>query len=574
MPLSSRLATQDENPGQLAGQVRATYDWLTQNQYTRRLWAQDAALWSDDAAVQAKIANRLGWLNVIGPMRALSNELIEFAKQVKRSGIKHVVLLGMGGSSLCPEVCARTFEPKRGWPKLIVLDTTSPDVIRAARRLIDPRTALFISASKSGSTIETDTLTAYFLEELTNARVKTPGQHFIAITDPGSPLVQFARQHQFRRVFENPADIGGRYSALSLFGLVPMALIGIDVGKILERAAGLAKQSRDAALVEANTPVRLGGAIGACARGGRDKLTFVLGSEIASFGLWVEQLIAESTGKDGVGIVPVIEPKLRDTDSYGDDRVFVAIGVERVPEARKLKQLEKRGVPVIRIYMRDVYDLGAQFLRWEIATATAGAILGINPFDEPNVAQSKQNTSDILAEFRATGEMPRPPVEARLGTKHFSVALTQAAAEPAGQARDTSEVIRRLLQTADRHDYVAVLAYIPMGELSDTLLEHLRKSIAKPRNMPVTVGYGPRYLHSTGQLHKGGANNGVFILLLSEPEEDAAIPGRDFTFANLFEAQALGDFRSLDGHGRRAVLVRLAGKTEGSLRRAVKELGG
>jgi transaldolase / glucose-6-phosphate isomerase len=569
--MSPSPTSQREALSKYAKLIIAAADELTASGYTKRLWRKDATIWSAEPDVRESISNRLGWLDVAGSMLGHAEELAAFAGEVKGAGTRFVVLLGMGGSSLCPEVCARTFGSREGYPELIVLDTTSPDAVLAVRERIDLKSSVFISASKSGSTIETDTLTEYFLAELAGEGVAQPGRHFIAITDPGSPLVSYATDRGFLRTFENPADIGGRYSALSYFGLVPMALIGMDVRALLERAVEFGRQSKAAASVQEDPAARLGVALGTLERAGCDKVTFVLSPEIETFGLWLEQLIAESTGKRGKGIVPVPEPSLGDPAAYSEDRVFVAIGVGSAPAEDKLATLEKNGAPVVRIVLNDVYDLGAEFLRWEIATATAGAVLGVNPFDEPNVTESKKNTSMLLQEHSVTGCLTAP--EPLFVLDGLSIAISTAIPrEIDAVASGPADILRILLSKPSHGEYFGILAYLPPTPEIAEQIAILRERLASASRRAVTVGFGPRYLHSTGQLHKGGANNGIYFMLMADPERDVCVPQRPYSFGTLFQAQALGDFRSLDGHNRRAVLVKMAGNPVAQLTRITSEL--
>jgi glucose-6-phosphate isomerase len=534
---------------------------------------EDAALWTQDPKVASTIENRLGWLRSARMMQTATGELKRFAKETCKAGFKHVVLLGMGGSSLCPEVCARTFGSRNRFPELIVLDNTSPDAVKAVEKQIDLKSTLFIPASKSGTTIETNSFYKYFKGRLASAGVKKPGARFIAITDPGSPLVELARKDKFRRLFENPADIGGRFSALSFFGLVPMALLGIDVEELLKRSVAFTQDGGDIVPVQANQPVRLGAALATWAKAGRDKVTFSLSPRLASFGDWVEQLVAESTGKQGVGILPVVGERTALPSAYGKDRVFVSIRLanEKDDESR-LEALEKAGAPVVRIVLGSAVDLGAEFLRWEIATATMGALLGINPFDEPNVSESKQNSSAILNQFAEQRKLPVPAANLIDGglAITFSGAAKRAIGSKISRARDA---LRVLAASATEGEYVALLAFLHATKRVETRLANIRAALRNSTHRATTLGYGPRYLHSTGQFHKGGPNSGIFFMFTADPAADMEIPGEPYSFAVLARAQALGDFRSLDSHGRRAVLIHLGSDVEAGLKRFAALLG-
>ena len=485
---------------------------MDEDKVIARIWRKDHTVWKDDPT---EITNRLGWLGVMDLMHERIGELEAFAKQAAADGLETAVLLGMGGSSLAPEVFARTFGTAEGALELIVLDTTHPDTVARVSGQLDLRTTLFIVASKSGTTTETLSHFAYFWEQIQD------GTHFVAITDPGTPLETLAREHGFRAVFSNPADIGGRYSALSYFGLVPAALIGAPLHELLDRAEEMATASAGMVPAAQSPCATLGAVMGECAKAGRDKVTLFLPSDISSFGSWVEQLIAESTGKEGVGIVPIVGEPLGDPSVYGDDRVFVAIG-----EHDGLDTLESLGHPVLRIPFDGPEQIGAEFFRWEMATAVACHVLGINAFDQPNVQEAKDATKEILA--KGTLEDP--------GLDDLGVLLKEVRAG----------------------DYVAILAYIDRTSETEDLLQTTRMTIRDRYRVATTVGFGPRFLHSTGQLHKGGANNGVFIQVIDrEHGTDIEIPGVSYTFGTLIDAQALGDLRSLRNRGRRVARVAL-----------------
>jgi transaldolase / glucose-6-phosphate isomerase len=475
-----------------------------------RIWRKDQTVWKEDPT---EITNRLGWLTVTDLMHERIGELGAFAEQAAAEGFETAVLLGMGGSSLAPEVFMRTFGSADGALELIVLDTTHPATIRRVADQLDLRTTLFIVASKSGGTTETLSHFAHFWD------VTPIGSQFIAITDPGTSLETLAHDRGFRSVFLNPDDIGGRYSALSYFGLVPASLIGAPLHEVLDRAEEMEVASERIVPAAQSPGATLGALMGEAARAGRDKLTLALPPEIASFGNWVEQLIAESTGKEGVGIVPVVGEPLAAPDVYGQDRVFVAIG-----EHDGVDALENVGHPVARLTLDGREQIGGEFFRWEMATAIAGSVLGINAFDQPNVQEAKNATKEILA----SGSVEDPGFD-DLGA---------------------------LLKEVDEGDYVAILAYLDRTSETEDAIERFRLAIRDRYRVATTTGFGPRFLHSTGQLHKGGPNNGVFIQVVDQGRSvDVPIPGLPYTFGTLIDAQALGDLRSLRKRGRRVARV-------------------
>jgi glucose-6-phosphate isomerase len=528
--------------------------------FFERLKAHDASLWSSDPATQALIRDRLGWLALHETMASSAPQLTEFAEWVQSLGFRHAVLLGMGGSSLAPEVFQRTFGAAPGFPELTVLDTTDPfSIIRAENRIDTPAT-LFIVSSKSGTTIETASLHRYFAERTVDATGDTGAlDNFVAVTDPETTLHRAAREQGFHRVFVNPPDIGGRFSALSFFGLVPAAAIGIDTARLLESAGALDG-------VEA---AALGQRLAALAQEGRNKLTFLTAPGLESFGAWAEQLVAESTGKNGVGIVPVDGEPPGDPNVYGDDRVFVSMQLagredETTDAAR---QLEAAGHPVIQIHVPDAYALGAEFLRWEIAIAAAGAVLDINPFDEPNVAESKENTSRLIQQFELTGALPNPaPVLEENGLSLSADEATLARLEDAAE-RSIGALVAEHFRRAVKGSYLAITAFIPQTEEHERLLTRLRTALRDATHCATTVGFGPRYLHSTGQLHKGGPPTGVFLQLVMTDETDIDIPGEGgLTFGVLKRAQALGDLQALLSRRRPVLRVSLGDEPAANLR--------
>jgi transaldolase/glucose-6-phosphate isomerase len=537
-------------------------DALAEQQFARRLQAKDPSLWTLDPATAEAVSNRLGWLDCVADYRSRIEELTDFARSVTRDGLSSVVLLGMGGSSLCASVCARVFGPAQGFPDLLVLDSTDPAAVRAVEEHIDPRATLFIAASKSGASIETLSHYRYLFEVVRKAGVTDPGSRFVAITDPGSPLADEARERGFRHSFLNQEDIGGRYSALSLFGLVPMALIGMDLRRLLGRAGLQLTSCAPAAPAPSNSGILLGAALAAHARAGRNKVTFAIDGPIAPFGMWLEQLLAESTGKDGRGLVPILDEPLGPPQMYGDDRLFVDLSLASRQDRERLDRLAalaRAGHPVVRIGLDDPYDLGAELVRWEVATATAGAILGINPFDEPNVAESKRNTRELLERWRDGGSLGEEAPVAEDGELSAWV----------GGAGSADASPRALLEALwdglGAGDYFALLAYVQQTDARQGLLQRLRLLARERRRVATTLGYGPRYLHSTGQLHKGGPHTGAYLVLTADSPADAAIPEAPYGFATLLRAQALGDFRALAEHGRPVLRIQIGGDFDAGL---------
>ena len=490
---------------------------LQKDDAPRRLWAKDSTLWTADPGKREEIRDRLGWLNVAEQML----EHVQEFRDLARAGRSYsdVVLLGMGGSSLCPDVLRNTFGSTKGHPKMHVLDTTDPATILGVRAKIRIQDTLFIVASKSGETTETLSHFAYFWEQ---ARHK--GRQFAAITDPGTSLEKLAKENGFRWIFRNPPDIGGRYSALSYFGLVPGALIGVNVEEMLERAVEMAHSCADSVPPDKNPGMWLGAVMGELATRGRNKVTLIASPKVATFGYWVEQLIAESTGKEGKGIVPIEGEPVGKPGVYGDDRVFVYIRMDGDAPHRAVRALEKAGEPVVTLTLRDKLDLGGEFLRWEIATAIAGAILRIDAFDQPNVQESKDNTKKVLATFKSRHQLPE--------------------AESVS-ARQAKTGVKSLLGRAKKGSYFAIMAYTTRTPGSEAAIDAIRTAVRDKTHFATTAGYGPRFLHSTGQLHKGGPKVGLFLQVVMDDPKDVKIPGQPYSFSILKQAQSLGDLKSL-----------------------------
>jgi transaldolase/glucose-6-phosphate isomerase len=532
----------------------------------RRIWRKDASLWKEDPAHQKIIKNALGWLTVPDQMIGVEDDLIAFSDRIRGvREFKHLMLCGMGGSSLCPEVLRQTFGHQEGFPELLVLDSTDPDAFCDIADQIDITKCLFIISSKSGTTTEPLVFYKYWYDQVTK-RKENPGECFVAITDPGTLMEQMATEDKFKRIFLNPPDIGGRYSALSYFGMVPAALMGLDIKKLLDRSERIVHSCASVVPAADNPGARLGAILGECARAGRDKLTIVADPKISSLGLWVEQLIAESTGKEGKGIVPVAGETLGPPSVYGYDRLFVSIAVGKLDGETdvKLKALEAAGHPVVYRTLTDLYDLGEEFFLWEIATAFAGYRLGINPFDQPNVQESKDATKELLEKFAKEGKLDEQPVLVTDGTLRVHADEKTIAVLPSSSVL---EALRAHLARASAGDYIAFLNYIEETPENESIIQQMRTHLRDATRCATTTGYGPRFLHSTGQLHKGGSDQGVFIQVTAPDRTDLPIPNQPYTFSILKQAQALGDFRSLSSRRRRAIRVDLGADTTAGLRR-------
>jgi glucose-6-phosphate isomerase len=554
--------------------VEARLAGLDADRLPARLAACDTTLWSSDPARQEHIRNRLGWLGAPATMARELAAFRAFAEEVRAEGFTHALLLGMGGSSLAPEVLRHTLGVRPGALELTVLDDTSPGTVGSVLRAHDPSRTLVIVSSKSGSTLEVISFERAVYAWQSQARGAKAGRAFIAITDPGTRLESLARERGFRQVFTGEPTIGGRYSALSPFGVVPAALIGADLDALLHGA------SREVAALDAAKSARqapgvsLGAVLGELALRGRDKLTLVAEPRWEPMGVWIEQLIAESTGKEGRGIVPVVEEPLAAPERYGDDRLFVALGSfdDDRDTLDALAALESAGHPVLG--WDPAIDglaggLGGEFMRWEIATATAAAILGIDPFDEPNVAEAKQATQSVLEGFLVAGRFPTdPPLAARDGIEAHAPALVAARCRLHTAAPATpSDWLPALLSLARPGDYVALLAYLGRTPARHRQLQRLRETLRDATRLATTLGYGPRYLHSTGQLHKGGPDTGIFLQLTAEPDETVPIPNEAFGFGELQRAQAEGDYAALERRGRRLLRIHLGTIVESGLDR-------
>ena len=541
-------------------------DWKNNNKVAR-LWQKDASLWSGTDE-----SNWLGWLNITQEQIANLATFRKLAQEVKKAKFRHVVLLGMGGSSLCPEVLHMTFGKIPGFPELHVLDSTDPAQIKALERKLDLPKTLCIVSSKSGSTLEPNIFKQYFFERI-QAKVgpEKVGSHFIAVTDPGSKMQQVAETDHFRHIFAGVPSIGGRYSALSNFGVVPGASMGLDLAKFLKSTQEMVKACGPGSAADVNPGIVLGTILGVAANHGRDKLTILTSPGIFDLGAWLEQLLAESTGKIGKGIIPVDREKLVKPVAYGNDRVFAYLRLSN--EANKAQEaavnaLERVGHPVVRIVLANKYDLGQEFFRWEIATAVAGSVLGIDAFNQPDVEASKVETRKLTSEYEAKGKLPaEAPFFATNGIKLFADEKNTAALKNGGKLAD---ILRVHLSRIGPGDYFAVLGYITMNPRNERALQGIRHQVRDAKKVATCLGFGPRFLHSTGQAYKGGPNSGVFLQITCDDAADLPVPGQKYTFGVVKAAQARGDFAVLAERGRRALRVHLGKNVKGNLAKLAK----
>lgn len=551
--------------------VQKNLQSLDQAKAAERIFNKDYTFWKTDRAVGAKILDRLGWLDVAVRMENVVSQLSSFAHEVRVAGFKHAVLLGMGGSSLCPEVFKQTYGKTEGFPELHVLDSTDPAALLATENAIDVAHTLFIIASKSGSTLETNSHFKYFYDKVKAAKNDNDaGANFIAITDPNTSLEALASSAAFRATFRNPSDIGGRYSALSYFGLVPAAVSGYDLGAMLDSALAMMQACKNSVAAQ-NPGLTLGAQLGAGYQNGRNKLTIVASPPISSVGLWIEQLIAESTGKENRGIVPLAGEPLGTPDVYGQDRIFAYLRTTEGADPQQdaaLKAIEEAGHPVLRFDLPTTYALAGEFYRWEMATAVAGHFLDINPFDEPNVQESKDNTKRILGDYEQNGKLATTTPVVIAG--NVTVAAGKSVTAALTGATTLKQVVDAIIKLGQPGDYIATMAYVQPTASTDSFLERFRVILRDASHLATTVGYGPRFLHSTGQLHKGGANNGIFIQIVAADQQDAAIPTQNYSFGTLIHAQSLGDFESLQSHDRRVVRIDLGNDIQGGLAQLVE----
>jgi transaldolase/glucose-6-phosphate isomerase len=552
-------------PDPLAAAVANQVEEWKSSKKVARLWAKDASVWTSSDE-----SKWLGWMDAPRTARAARNELTVFADEIRREGFTHVLLLGMGGSSLCPDVLRHTFGARPGYPKLEVVDSTDPQQIAACERRVDLAKTLVVVASKSGSTLEPNIFEAWFWERVKRISGAKAGRQFVAITDPGSKLEQVAREKGYRRIFHGDPSIGGRFSALSPFGLVPAALLGLDLERILGGVDAMAAACGPNAAPGSNPGVQLGLILGVAAKSGRDKLTLVCSPALAALGAWLEQLIAESTGKLGKGIVPVDLEALGRPEVYGNDRLFAYVRLESGADKQQdaaLDALERAGQAVVRIPVADIHELGAEFFRWEIATAVAGSVLGIHPFDQPDVEASKIATKELTSAYEKSGALPaETPFFESGGLKFF--ADTRNSAALAGElAKDAqpADVLRAHFGRFKHGDYCAALAYVEMNAAHTSELQALRRAVRDQAKVATCLGFGPRFLHSTGQAYKGGPNSGVILQITCDDAADLPVPGAKYTFGIVKAAQARGDFSVLSERGRRALRVHIGGDVRAGL---------
>jgi transaldolase/glucose-6-phosphate isomerase len=552
--------------------VQAAVAELSEGKVIARLWVQDHHVWSPSPV---NISNRLGWLRLPQQMQPELPAMCTFLDELRQAGFQKALLLGMGGSSLAPDLFSKVFPANPGSLELMVLDSTDPGAVLGMHAQLDPHKTLYIVSTKSGGTEETLSFLKHFYQHASQALGSPAGDHFIAITDPGSKLVDLGGKLHFRKIFLNDPNIGGRYSALSHFGLLPATLAGVDCELLLSRARDISSLCSTSSLLQQNPGALLGAALGKLATLGRDKLTFVNSPALNSFADWTEQLIAESTGKAGRGILPVVGEELAEPQLYGKDRIFVHLYLDEgeepgeLPVDAKLSVLETAGHPVIHIPLLDLYDIGAQFLLWEIATAIAGHVLQINPFDQPNVEAAKVRARQMVAAYKTSGALPlQTPL---LETEQFSLYGSIV-------AQSLREALSHFLANTQPGDYIAVQAYLKPEPSTTAALHRLQSTLREKTHLATTIGYGPRFLHSTGQLHKGDRGNGCFILLTDTPAQDLHIPDEvgspdaSMTFGILKLAQALGDQMALADAGRRLIRIHLHQDTQAAIALLEQEL--
>ena len=567
--LSYSLGSYDE-------QVEQSLATLKTGKFVTRLWAEDAKLWTGEDEDKW-----LGWLHIVEEQIRNQAVFDKLSQTVKEKKLSHAVLLGMGGSSLCVEVMRQVFGHTAGHPEMLVLDSVVPAQVESVRSQIDPAKTVFIVSSKSGGTTEPNVLCQYFYDETKKIVGDKVGDHFIAITDPGSSMEKRATEWKFGHIFHGVPSIGGRFSALSNFGMIPAAVMGLNTKTILHHAEEMVKACSASVPPEQNPGVILGTIMGALTDEGRDKVTIVASPAIHTLGTWLEQLIAESTGKEDRGIIPIASETLADPADYGDDRLFVYVRLESNPDReqdKKVDALEKAGNPVVRISLPDTAHIGAEFYRWEIATATGGAFLGINAFNQPNVQESKDFTKDYLKEYNEKGSLPQNTLLAEEGIfKLYADEMNTKTLKGEAEDQSVKGYLATHLAQLDPGDYFAINAYVECGPRLEAKLQKIRDMVMKKKQVATTVGFGPRFLHSTGQLHKGGPNTGVFLQITTEDKNDVAIPGEKFGFSILKEAQSLGDFKALSSRKRRLLRVHLPADVDAGIDKLtalVKEITG
>ncbi len=549
--MSFRLAI----PSELRGAVdAATADWQA-NHKIERFWKKDPSLWTRDGEEQW-----MGWLDIVERQQKDLSSLAVLGGDVRSAGFKSALLLGMGGSSLCPEVLAKTFGPQPDFPALHIVDSTDPAQVLAAREAVDLGEALVIVASKSGTTLEPNILKQFFYEQVRRVvGAENVGTHFVAITDPGSKMEQVAKDDGFRYIFYGDPQIGGRYSALSNFGVVAATVAGLKVGRLLEEAAKGVASAKEP--IQSNPGVQLGLLLGSAANAGRDKITIFASPEIYDLGAWLEQLIAESTGKQGKGITPVDREAIGPPEVYGKDRVFAYVRLRGTADASqddKVAALEAAGHPVVTIEIEDPYEIFGQFFTWEVATAVAGSVMGINPFNQPDVEAAKIETRALTDEYEKTGKLPeRQPVLSEAGIELFATEAYAAQLRALAPTDSLTGFLRAHLAQLRAGDYFAALAFLPMFPEHEAAIQVMRHGVRDSKHVATCLGFGPRFLHSTGQDYKGGPNTGVFLQITANHAEDAEIPGQRYSFGVVIDAQAAGDLAVLEARGRRALRVHL-----------------
>jgi transaldolase / glucose-6-phosphate isomerase len=556
-------------PEKLEALVKASIEDWKKNDKVRRLWQHDASLWTNTDEAQW-----LGWLDITEQQLAHLDVFKKVAADIKKAKFKHALLLGMGGSSLCPEVLRMTFGKIKGFPELHVLDSTDPAQIKAIEAKVDLKSTICIVSSKSGSTLEPNIYKQYFFERISKkVGAKEAGNRFIAITDPGSKMQQVAEADKFRHIFFGVPSIGGRYSALSNFGMIPAAVMGLDVAKFLKNTQEMVKACGANVAADKNPGVILGAILGAAANQGLDKVTIISSPGIHDLGAWLEQLLAESTGKQGKGIIPVDREKVAKPEAYGSDRVFAYLRLETKPDKKQdaaVSALEKDGLPVVRISVKNTYNLGQEFFRWEIATAVAGSIIGIDAFNQPDVEASKVETRKLTSEYEKTGKLPaESPFLETEGIKLYADEKNAAALKNASTLVDA---LKFHLDRINANDYFGVLGYITMNEQNEDALQMLRHMVRDDKKSATVLGFGPRFLHSTGQAYKGGPNSGVFLQITCDDKIDLPVPGQKYTFSVVKAAQARGDFAVLAERGRRALRVHIGKNVKADLAKLTKAI--
>jgi len=565
--LAETVTEQQLSLGQYQPAVDATVQELNAKDFTTGFWDKKADLWVQDEAGQHSIRSFMGWLRVAETMVGAVPEIEQFVQEVKAAGFKHVVVMGMGGSTMAPIVFKESFAKGADGLPMSVLDTTDPGTVRQIEESVPLADTLFIVASKSGTTAEPLAFGDYFYDRLKQIKGDKAGENFVAITDPGSKFVTSATEQGYRRIFLNFSEVGGRFSALSYFGLVPAALYGLNIGEILERAIRMMRANGAYGAVAHNPGLELGVALAVLAQQNRDKLTLIVPTSLSDLGLWLEQLIAESTGKEGKGILPIAGEPAREPEVYGQDRVFVYVGYKTDADAAnqaKLQALEAAGHPIIRILMDEPLDLGAEFFRWEVATAVASAVLEINPFDQPNVQAAKTATDSLMKVVQEQGSLPEgdAPKVTENGVAYYAAVTGQSAAE----------VVHNFFAQARPGDFLNIQAYLTeSGALNESLLA-LRTQVQEQLQLATTSGYGPRFLHSTGQYHKGGPDKGLFVQFTQDHPRDLALPGRSYTFGTFENAQAAGDLQALHDYNRRTLHIHLGTDAEQGLRTVLAAL--